>query len=774
MPPNLLLTQCLQNDFVKPIGRYDPLPNRLHVGFAESLRLMGQKPSEGPVARVMKWAHERPDSELRLLHVRDWHDPREKVVQDHFKIFGEHCVQGTPGAEFAFPPVDAPGKDVALIDSLTLNDFQGTRLEEVLAPVADQACRVGIVGVWTEAKVSFLTYELVTRYPRFEVAVCSALTASSSRQHHFEALDQLRRILGVRVIDSVGDFVNFLGGEGAQAPLVGLQEEFPKVELDGLDLSEADRTLVRYLFRDCRRVRLKGLAGGFSGNVVALTESFDLHGHEQAPHVLKIGSRVEMGQERTSFERIQEVLGNSAPQISDFADIEERGAIKYRYASMGGDFSTTFQKACQKGLPMPEVREVLDTVFGRQLMRFYKAATLESLDLLDHYGFSDRWAGGVRANVEAILGVAARGEVVEILPGLEAPNVCRFYDETLHHLPRRPADQVYEAWLHGDLNGANIILDDRRNVWLIDFSHTRRGHILMDLVKLENDILYIWTPVEDDDDLRQACALTGALLEVSDLGAPLGSPPTGLGPQFVRAWDIISHLRGFYPALVQSSRDPFQLQVAQMRYAVHNLCFEESTPRQLKWALFASGQLSRRIADSLARSVRLRLDWLAEEWTAPGRIALTILPGRKDWGRDLSEDLATLKAEGVGRVLCLATPDELHRYGVDDLPSVLRGAGFEVRELPILDQEAGSQAEMIEALRWVEEGLSRGQRIVFHCVGGVGRTGMAAASFLRTRGVKAERAIGLVRAVRSPRAVETSEQERFVEEFPAGALNANG
>ncbi len=52
MPRSLLLTQCLQNDFVKPVDRFDPLPNQLHVGYAESQRLMGENPAEGPVVRI--------------------------------------------------------------------------------------------------------------------------------------------------------------------------------------------------------------------------------------------------------------------------------------------------------------------------------------------------------------------------------------------------------------------------------------------------------------------------------------------------------------------------------------------------------------------------------------------------------------------------------------------------------------------------------------------------------------------------------------------------
>ena len=58
--PALLLTDCLQHDFVGPIGRFEGLPNALHVGYDESRRLLGTQPNEGPVARVVAWAHRQP------------------------------------------------------------------------------------------------------------------------------------------------------------------------------------------------------------------------------------------------------------------------------------------------------------------------------------------------------------------------------------------------------------------------------------------------------------------------------------------------------------------------------------------------------------------------------------------------------------------------------------------------------------------------------------------------------------------------------------------
>src|SRR5690606_22629316 len=88
MSTSLLITQCLQNDFVKPIGRFDAIPNQLHVGHAEALRLLGETPSEGPIERVMQWAYAQSDELVRVVHIRDWHDPDAPDQRSHLALFG--------------------------------------------------------------------------------------------------------------------------------------------------------------------------------------------------------------------------------------------------------------------------------------------------------------------------------------------------------------------------------------------------------------------------------------------------------------------------------------------------------------------------------------------------------------------------------------------------------------------------------------------------------------------------------------------------------------
>jgi nicotinamidase-related amidase len=87
----LLITQCLQNDFVKPLGKYDKVPNLLHIGYDEAKRLNGIDPERGPIAKLMSWASHQNVNDLRMIHIRDWHDPSDPDQQKHLEVFGEHC-----------------------------------------------------------------------------------------------------------------------------------------------------------------------------------------------------------------------------------------------------------------------------------------------------------------------------------------------------------------------------------------------------------------------------------------------------------------------------------------------------------------------------------------------------------------------------------------------------------------------------------------------------------------------------------------------------------
>ncbi len=772
MVRSIIISQSLQNDFIKPIGRYDHLPNLLHVGFEEARRLVGAKPSEGSIALMMRWAYHQSADDLAIIHIRDWHDPNDNFQAKHLHQFGFHCIKNTEGAEFAFK-VENPDRPVTIVNSNGLNDFIETDLNEQLNSLykSHDNLKIGLIGVWTEAKIFFLAYELASRFPESQIAVCSALTASSSRAHHFLALEQLKRLLGVKIFSSIGEFAQFLFKSSFEVALPApTHQDWPKITFESekdIEINDTDKKLIGYLFRNCQEVSLRVLTGGFSGNIVLGSESVDLHGHQEVPHVVKIGPQGPIGQERTSFERIEGVLGNNAPRITEFADFKGRGALKYRYASMGGSFVNTFQKLYCSGLSPEKCENYLSMIFDDQLGRFYRAATSEHVNLLEHYGIVPDFAEGIRGFIEDVIGESAKGNTLRLPTGHKIPNPYIFYKEDLPEILPKAELACRFSFVHGDLNGANIIIDGHENIWLIDFFHTDRGHVLKDLIKLENDLLFIYTPVNNVKDLEKAIELTDLLIQVEDLGKPLPelSANALLHTGLRRAYDTICILRSFYPELVKEDRNINQLLIAQIRYAGHTLIFDESNQWQKLWALYSLSVCCDKLAKRLKKRGPLRVDWVKEQYTQPGRIGMTILPGRKDYSRSLQDDIRALKTQGVNYILTLITIDELEAYGVENIFEAYAEAKLNFYFFPIIDQGICSIKEMNTLIDWIDTCLAEGGNIMVHCVGGLGRSGLAVACYLISRGLDAEVAITEVRRVRTGRAIESKIQENFIRTY---------
>ncbi|VAW69733.1 Protein-tyrosine phosphatase-related protein [hydrothermal vent metagenome] len=596
----LLITQCLQNDFVKPLASGEALPNQLHIGHDESKRLIGDNIHSGPLGRFISWSTSQAADQLSTLHIRDWHDASCPDQASHLKQFNTHCIQNSSGAEFIFNSLlNKENSHDRIINSTTLNDFEGTGLKALLDTLTSSSSeknklRVGIIGVWTEAKVLFIAYELATRYPHLEISVCSALTASSSRSQHFLALQQLQRIIGINIIDSIGEFIQFLGGAKTNLRHKNLNKSLIISIDEKIQLNDETEYLIRYLFRDCQKILLKILDGGFSGNLVAGVSSIDIHGHEQAPHVIKIGPRDLMAIERTSFEQIETVLGNNAPAIAEYADAQHSGAIKYRYASMDAGNARSLQQCFQNNEKIEKIYTYLEAACSNQLGRLYRAAVNETHDLMAYYGFDSAWADSVKNKIINLTGHCPEKGKLQLPGNIQTYNLYHFYKNELDTLPPLVADYPF-AFVHGDLNGANIIIDNCSNVWIIDFFHTHRGHILKDFSKLENDLLYIYTPINTEDELKLAFKFTDFLLSLKNpLIVDKKLPDIFNNSPFQRTYSALKKIRSLAKQNISDDSPALNMQwlIPQLRYSVHTIGFDEPTELQRIWALYTASRIS--------------------------------------------------------------------------------------------------------------------------------------------------------------------------------------
>jgi len=220
---SLLICECLQNDFIAPIAAGQPPPNKLHIGRDESLRIVGADPARGPLVRTLTAC--AAAEHVRIVHIRDWHDPDDPRQQAELDFFGPHCIMGTPGAQFV-DAVEAFSRDrgrSAVVDATGINDFEDTPLAETLTSLMEEQDRatlpVGVVGVWTNVKIHYLLYDLKTRAGFHNLATCSKLVAAPDRVEHRNALRQLETVLGVRVFHDIDQFLEFLGIRPFLAPL---------------------------------------------------------------------------------------------------------------------------------------------------------------------------------------------------------------------------------------------------------------------------------------------------------------------------------------------------------------------------------------------------------------------------------------------------------------------------------------------------------------------------------------------------------------------------
>jgi ADP-ribosylglycohydrolase len=154
-----------------------------------------------------------------------------------------------------------------------------------------------------------------------------------------------------------------------------------------------------------------------------------------------------------------------------------------------------------------------------------------------------------------------------------------------------------------------------------------------------------------------------------------------------------------------------------------------------------------------------------------GTIGMTFCPGKVrkhsisggDWDRDLGTDLKVIDSWGARAIVTLMEQHELESNKVPDLPHMIP-SHIRFFHLPMPD---GGVPDQAWEKQWVDAGaairslLVSGEKVLIHCLGGLGRTGLVSAKLLVEFGQSPTEAIKAVRAAR-PGTIENSRQEQYV------------
>lgn len=147
---------------------------------------------------------------------------------------------------------------------------------------------------------------------------------------------------------------------------------------------------------------------------------------------------------------------------------------------------------------------------------------------------------------------------------------------------------------------------------------------------------------------------------------------------------------------------------------------------------------------------------------APGGAGLCLMP-RPRGGDQLDAELAALRQAGVDVLVCLLPSAERDALDLSDEPVAAARAGLEFHQLPIPDFGVPQRADAGPVLDLLTARLREGRRVVVHCRGGIGRSGLVAAALLVRLGVPLADAWDHVSAARGHRVPETDEQRAWLQ-----------
>lgn len=148
---------------------------------------------------------------------------------------------------------------------------------------------------------------------------------------------------------------------------------------------------------------------------------------------------------------------------------------------------------------------------------------------------------------------------------------------------------------------------------------------------------------------------------------------------------------------------------------------------------------------------------IAELALGGGVLAISPMPGR---GGGYAAELRDLLDFGPGLVLTMTTGAELVSKEAESLPADLAAQDIDWQHLPIADfgaPDAGTAARWPGTSAKARAVLAGGGKVLIHCMGGCGRSGMAALRLMVEAGEDPAAALVRLRAVR-PCAVEMPEQ----------------
>ena len=349
-------------------------------------------------------------------------------------------------------------------------------------------------------------------------------------------------------------------------------------------------TIIQILFRrppDIRYIQVAPLPGGYGGSTTVLARLRREQDGTSLPRsfVVKLGDRREMADEHKKFQDHVRWWLTRAATFFRHAEWEDFAGIAYEFVGMdpGHEVQSFYQ--FYQGHTAAEISELTRQVYSLLGQAWHRRGQEGSANLYREYQLLSKKQKAITERVEKIVDeddpYRDNFTIIEerLQPDLK-PCFCPEMDIPWHDpvaflqtWPKRELIvPVHRSVVHGDLHARNVLVETEENgqkhAWFIDFSHTgnglsqartkeasregtlidpNRGHTLRDFCRLEADVKFILTRLQDEEDLRLAVTFEKELMArgfVPD-DLPATPPPVEAfaDERFQKAWHVVAAIR---------------------------------------------------------------------------------------------------------------------------------------------------------------------------------------------------------------------------------------
>jgi hypothetical protein len=371
------------------------------------------------------------------------------------------------------------------------------------------------------------------------------------------------------------------------------------------NLSEEAEIIARTIYSDCSRIRLNPLTGGFSAATFAV-ESYDRQGRRLIPTVLKVSSHAFIDREEQAYhDYVRKFILNNSTVIMGRANRGESAGLRYNFLGITGPGSKirSLDDVYQRQ-PIAETLRLFEQVAGEILRPWYGQAREQRIALYPIHDPRPLF-GDLAAVAHRTLGIDPNSPDLDCPPlGRKIANPWWFL--THEWSQRSDWRQTCRVSItHGDLNLNNVLVDEKENLYVIDFSETGERNVAADFARLEPIVTLQSVPLASDEQEAELLHFHAGLHGCSEFFVPTVAASTADSPidKASAMTKLLRRLARDYAG--DCATEPAYL-LPLLQWTLPIVCYRQLTLRHQRLASWVAGLIVERLrrSDHISRETR--------------------------------------------------------------------------------------------------------------------------------------------------------------------------